>query len=121
MEPITSAEDYPTIIHGTNNAAWSLIAKDPKGINKMNRNHIHFATGLLGEEGVISGMRYNCTVLIYLDLEKALKDGITFFKSENGVVLSEGVNNEGYIPKEYFKKVVTKKGETLWPPQEGGN
>jgi 2'-phosphotransferase len=115
MEQIMSAEEYPTIIHGTNNAAWSLIGKDPKGINKMKRNHIHFATGLLGEEGVISGMRHSCTVLIYLDLEKALKDGIKFFKSENGVILSEGLNNEGYIPKEYFKKVVTRKGEQLWP------
>lgn len=117
MVQITSADEYPTIIHGTNNAAWSLIEKDPKGIRKMKRNQIHFATGLLGEEGVISGMRQNCTVLMYLDLEKALKDGITFFKSENGVVLSEGVNKEGYIPKEYFKKVVTRKGEQLWPKE----
>jgi RNA:NAD 2'-phosphotransferase (TPT1/KptA family) len=50
-----------------------------------------------------------------LDLEKALKDGVTFFKSENGVVLTEGVKGEGYIPKDYFKKVVTTKGEILWP------
>jgi 2'-phosphotransferase len=117
MEPITSAAEYPNIIHGTNMSAWGLISKDPKGINRMKRNHIHFATGLLGEDGVISGMRYSCTVLIYLDLDKALKDGVTFFKSENGVVLTEGVNGEGYIPKEYFKKVVTTKGEILWPPQ----
>ena len=117
MEPVTSAAEYPNIIHGTNTAAWALISKDPKGISRMKRNHIHFATGLLGEDGVISGMRYSCTVLIYLDLDKALKDGVTFFKSENGVVLTEGVNGEGYIPKEYFKKVVTTKGEILWSPQ----
>jgi 2'-phosphotransferase len=86
MQPITSIADYPNIIHGTNTSAWDLILKDPKGLSRMNRNHIHFATGLLGEDGVISGMRYSCTILIYLDLEKALKDGVTFFKSENGVV-----------------------------------
>jgi len=74
----------------------------------MKRNHIHFATGLLGEEGVISGMRHSCNVLIYIDLEKALKDGVKFFKSENGVVLTEGVNGEGYLPNDYFKKVVMK-------------
>ena len=83
----------------------------------MGRNHIHFATGLLGEEGVISGMRMTATVLIYIDLEKALKDGILFFRSENGVVLTEGLNNEGYLPKDYFLKVVTKKGDVLWEPQ----
>jgi 2'-phosphotransferase len=115
MEPILSAAEYPTIIHGTNVKAWTLISKNPHGLSRMQRNHIHFATGLLGEEGVISGMRYNCTVLIYIDLERALKDGILFFKSENGVVLTEGLNGEGYLPKEYFSKVVTTKGEVLWP------
>jgi 2'-phosphotransferase len=115
MQPITSAPEYPNIIHGTNALAWALISKDPKGLSRMDRNHIHFATGLLGENGVISGMRHSCTVLIYLDLEKALKDGMTFFKSENGVVLTEGVNGEGYIPKDYFTKVTTTKGDILWP------
>jgi 2'-phosphotransferase len=119
MQPITSADEYPNIIHGTNASAWALISKDPKGLSRMNRNHIHFATGLLGEDGVISGMRYSCTVLIYLDLEKALKDGVTFFKSDNGVVLTEGVNGEGHIPTDYFIKVVTTKGEILWPKADG--
>lgn len=116
MSPITSAVDYPTIIHGTNYKAWTLIAKDPRGLSRMSRNHIHFATGLLGQDGVISGMRHSCTVLIYIDLEKALEAGIKFFKSENGVVLTEGLN-EGYLPKEYFSKVVTTEGEVLWPPK----
>jgi len=71
--------------------------------------------GFLGEDGVISGMRYSCMVLVYLDLEKCLEDGIKFFKSENGVVLTKGLNGEGYILKEYFRKVVTTKGEKLWP------
>ena len=81
----------------------------------MKRNHIHFATGFLGEETVISGMRMHCTVFIYVDLEKALENGIKFWKSENGVVLTEGENEKGYLSKEYFKKVVTNKGEILWP------
>ena len=81
----------------------------------MNRNHIHFATGLLGEEGVISGMRYSCNVLIYIDLVKALEGGIKFFKSENGVILTEGLNGEGCLPKDYFAKVVNKTGDVLWP------
>jgi len=50
-----------------------------------------------------------------VDLEKALGDEIKFFKSENGVVLTEGENGEGFLSKEYFKKVVTNKGEVLWP------
>lgn len=119
MPRILSAEEYPNVIHGTNPKAWALIAQDPKGLSKMKRNHIHFATGLLGDEGVISGMRYSCTHLIYLDFEKALKDGIEFFRSENGVVLTAGVNNEGYLPKDYFLKVVNQRtGEIEWPLKE---
>jgi len=117
MQEITSAGEYPTIIHGTHRTAWGLISEDPRGLSRMKRNHIHFATGMIGEKGVISGMRFTCTVLIYVDLEKALRDGIKFFKSENGVVLTEGERGEGYLSKEYFKKVVTNKGEVLWPLQ----
>jgi 2'-phosphotransferase len=113
MTPILSAEEYPIIIHGTNYKAWDLISKDRQGLSRMNRNHIHFATGLLGEDGVISGMRHSCTVLIYLDTAKALDVGVKFFKSENGVVLTEGI--DGHLPKEYFSKVVSTKGEVLWP------
>jgi len=44
--------------------------------------------------------------LIYIDLEKALEDGVKFFKSENAIVLTDGVNGEGYLPNDYFKNVV---------------
>lgn len=84
----------------------------------MSRVHVHFATGpslrtVLGkgvvdesrddadaagsavpEEDeravVISGMRSDAQVLIYINVRKALEMGIPFWKSENGVVLSEG-------------------------------
>jgi RNA:NAD 2'-phosphotransferase (TPT1/KptA family) len=52
-----------------------------------------------GEEGdqgeeqraVISGMRNDAQILIYINLRKALEMGVPFWMSENGVVLSEGV------------------------------
>jgi len=53
-------------------------------------------------------MRSSCDVLIYIDLEKALEDGIKFYKSENGVVLTEGVDGEGYLPNDYFRQVILK-------------
>jgi RNA:NAD 2'-phosphotransferase (TPT1/KptA family) len=39
-------------------------------------------------------------------LEKALGDGIKFYKSDNGVILSPGVGEKGLIGPEYFLKVV---------------
>ena len=60
-------------------------------------------------------MRHSCTHFIYIDFNKAWKDGVKFFKSENGVVLTDGVKGEGHLPKEYFSKVVARNGEVLWP------
>lgn len=78
----------------------------------MTRQHIHFATGLPGDSGVISGMRKSADVLIYIDMNKALGDGIKFFKSTNGVILTEGVS--GVLPTRYFARVVmAKTGESL--------
>ncbi|KAI9672697.1 MAG: hypothetical protein M1831_000132 [Alyxoria varia] len=71
---------------------------------------------------VLSGMRNTSTLLIFLDLKKALKRGgggvgegevvVKFWMSANGVVLSEG-NEEGIVPMEFFSKVVEKGGAVL--------
>ena len=51
----------------------------------MARTHIHFASEA-------RQMRANtwANVLLKLDLEKALQEGYKFFRSSNGVVLTEG-------------------------------
>lgn len=70
----------------------------------MNRQHIHCAKGMPGE--VISGMRESSKVVIEIDVAKAMKDGIKFFESENGVILSAGI--DGIIAPQYFKNVIFK-------------
>jgi 2'-phosphotransferase len=101
-----------TVVHGTFYAAWDAILRT-SGLKPMSRVHVHFATGpslhsvidgskeegeakktvgILDEErAVISGMRNDAQILIYLNVRKALDMGIPFWMSENGVVLSEGV------------------------------
>ncbi len=106
MKPIRSAEDAPVVVHGTSRAAYRLIATTG-GLKPMGRQHIHFALGLPGATGVISGMRASCEVFIYIDLEQALADGIPFFRSENGVILSPG-DKTGCIAPSYFSRVVTR-------------
>lgn len=69
----------------------------------MNRNHIHFSIGKPGENEVISGMRYSSEILIYIDVERAMKDGIVFQLSSNNVILSKGIDN--ILGTNYFKKV----------------
>ena len=43
---------------------WDSIKQS--GLNKMQRNHIHFASGHKGT--VISGMRHDCNLYIEIDL-----------------------------------------------------
>ena len=95
----------------------------------MGRNHIHFASGLpagftpfsnstpgeTAEGGekeatapVISGMRKNSSVLVYVDIDAALAAGIKFFLSENGVILTEG-DEKGLLSYEFFKRVESRK------------
>jgi 2'-phosphotransferase len=80
----------------------------------MTRNHIHFAKGLPGDSGVISGMRSSAQVLIYLNVPLALQDGVPLLLSANGVILSPGI--KGVIAPKYFLKAVdAKTGEVIFP------
>jgi 2'-phosphotransferase len=115
-----------TVVHGTFHAAWPAILASG-GLRCMGRNQVHFATGppldsVLDEgakgldgEKVISGMRRDAQVLIYVDLRKALAAGCPFWRSENGVILSEGMATgegdakQGVVPVEFFDVAVEKK------------
>lgn len=124
LTPIVDEADVPaTAVHGTTHANWLLIVASG-GLKPMGRNHVHFATGLpagftsVGDAGamngevaapVISGMRKSSTVLVWLDVKRAMAAGLKFGRSENGVVLTEG-NAEGLVPLELFQRVEDRKG-----------
>ena len=124
LESITIDSELPsTVVHGTTTKAWPLILSSG-GLKKMTRNHVHFAPGLpagfkslaeaaatgdeVKKEPVISGMRNSSSVLIYIDIKAALEGGIKFWRSANGVILSEG-NEKGLVPVEYFRRVEERR------------
>ncbi|KAI1437739.1 RNA 2'-phosphotransferase, Tpt1 [Xylaria sp. CBS 124048] len=125
--PVTlEAGNIPNVVvHGTYFAFWPAIVA-AGGLKKMNRTHVHFGTGLPdGDAGgspgqvhgvevedeessapVISGMRADAEILVFVDVERALREdeGMKWWISENRVVLTEG-NAEGLVPLKYFKEV----------------
>ena len=131
---ITNPNSIPeTAVHGTFSGLWETILNSG-GLRAMNRNHIHLATGpplsnFINEDGkwidtanrdavsdqkaVISGMRRDAQILIYIDIQKALNAGIQFWESENHVVLTEGVAKIDEIKKvlstEYWHSVIEIK------------
>lgn len=80
------------------------------GLNRMNRQHIHFS---LEKNHKLPCYKQNARIWIFLNLEKALRDGYKFFLSENNVLLSPG-NDKGFIPSEYFVKVLNKKKREMY-------
>ena len=84
-------------IHGTYSEFLPSIMS--QGLSKMSRAYIHCAAGLPHE--VKSGMRKDCDVFIYVDMKKAMADGIEFRMSANDVILTKGIN--GYLPPKYFE------------------
>ncbi|KAK6428950.1 tRNA 2'-phosphotransferase [Oleoguttula sp. CCFEE 5521] len=132
LTPITADNMPAMVVHGTTRSAWPLILASG-GLKPMGRNHVHFATDLppawsklqaesansvaavddvTAKAAVVSGMRTSSSVLIYLDLAKALEKGIKFGLSENGVVLTEG-DESGLVPIGSFSKVEERGGEGL--------
>ena len=83
---------YAEVIHGTYYKAWEGIRNS--GMKRFARNHMHFAKGY--PKGlVISGMRSNIEVVIEINVERAMLDGIRFFRSQNDVILTSG--EDGFL------------------------
>ena len=121
LQPITAEGIPETAIHGTTHSAWVQIVASG-GLKPMGRNHVHLASGLPAgfksiidqdkdsiAAPVISGMRKSSTVLIFLDVQKAMDAGLKFWRSDNDVILSEG-DEKGIVPLEFFRRVEDRTG-----------
>lgn len=99
----------------------------------MGRQHVHFALRvpdsslpsaaaslsdpLVGTSNtsipVISGMRTMAQVLIWVDVKRSLAGGLKWWKSANGVILTEGDANK-FVQMEWVDRVEKRDGELIW-------
>uniref|UniRef100_K3WIU9 2'-phosphotransferase n=1 Tax=Globisporangium ultimum (strain ATCC 200006 / CBS 805.95 / DAOM BR144) TaxID=431595 RepID=K3WIU9_GLOUD len=112
LTPLETPDAIDKCIHGTYIKFWESIRET--GLSRMTRNHIHFTTQEVVEGDVVSGMRTDCNLLLYIDFPLALADGIKFFRSSNNVVLSPGFEDSGMIDRKYFLKAVHRDGTTVY-------
>ncbi|KAM5554880.1 hypothetical protein ABKV19_023013 [Rosa sericea] len=108
LKPILSFEEVPVCVHGTYRKNLDSILES--GLKCMTRLHVHFASGLPTDGEVISGMRRDVNILIFLDIRKALAEGMKFYISDNKVILTEGF--DGVVPVKYFEKIES------WPSRK---
>ena len=98
-------------VHGTYQNLWPSIfihgfLAGGTG-EKRRRNHIHFAPYDYNDKRVISGMRRDCDVAVYLDLRGAMSAGVSFYMSENQVILTPGIR--GRLSPRFIAKAVNFK------------
>jgi len=105
LEPLTEATAPPEAVHGTYTSAWASIKTS--GLHRMSRNHVHLAKALPSAPGgVISGMRASCHVAVWVDVPAAIRAGVPFYRSQNGVVLTPGEGETGALPPRFFTRAV---------------
>ncbi|XP_058505319.1 tRNA 2'-phosphotransferase 1 [Solea solea] len=117
LKPVlTGSPDCPAeAAHGSYLSKWSSIQH--QGLSRMKRTHIHLASGLPGEDGVISGMRKDCDLAVFIDVPKALADGIEFFRSENDVLLTAGDAEGKLLPKYFSRALRLRPTQSILPLQ----
>ena len=83
------------------------------------RNMLHTIPFLPKDKRIVSGLRHNSEVLLWLDFDELLKDGIRFYQSVNNVMMTPG-DKHGNIPTKYIHKVTdTKTGKNVRIDDQG--
>lgn len=95
--------ELETIVHGTYKNHLKNIMTS--GLNSGTRDHIHCVKSVKQEL-----MRPNCNARVYINVQKAMDDGIKFYESKNGVVLTPGVD-QVLAPKYLSVKAKNSSGE----------
>ena len=125
LEPFDDKDDLTNCFHGT--YLKHIFSINENGLDTQERNHIHFAKP--DENGKItSGARKNTEIFYKVDPVAREKNKIQFFLSDNGVVLTRGV--DGKVPpqclegpwlfpheneqdKDYRKRLVATRRELM--------
>jgi len=85
------------LYHGTSRRFLTPILKE--GLKKMNRNHVHLSSNV--ETAISVGSRhdrrYTGVIILVIDVKGMLRAGHVFYRSDNGVWLTDNV------PAEYLK------------------
>ena len=110
---LTTQEAPGFVVHLTTKQAWEMIAA--QGLRHFKRNHIHFVGRIPSPGEKVAGVREDADVCIFIDTTKAIDDGIPFFVTPSGVVVSSG-DEHGVIDCKYMVKVTHRNtGKQLYP------
>lgn len=84
---LTPISPPDALYHGTGSAAIAVIQRE--GLRKMRRHHVHLSADVA--TAVKVGSRHGAPVVFLVDAGSMARDGHQFYRSENGVWLTESV------------------------------
>ena len=83
----SAAEPPPVLYHGTGETSVEAILRD--GLKRMERHHVHLSADVDTARGV--GGRHGKPAVLTIDAAAMRADGVTFYRSANGVWLVDEV------------------------------
>ena len=92
MLELKEAEPPKYLYHGT--ASRFLPAIQAEGIRKMSRQYVHLSGDF--ETAMAVGRRHGIPVVVTIDAAAMARDGVSFYRAENGVWLC------GHVEPKYF-------------------
>ena len=93
---LTAVKPPRYLYHGA--AARFLAAIRQEGIRKMSRQYVHLSSDF--QTAMEVGRRHGSPVVLTINAEVMTHDGVTFYRSENGVWLCEHIAPEYLLNKE---------------------
>ncbi|CAI0439473.1 unnamed protein product [Linum tenue] len=111
-----SVDDIREAVRRDNKQRFGLVEENGELLIRANQGHtvkVVESESLLQpilSADELAGMRRNVNVLIFLNVKKALEDGMKLYISENKVILTEGF--DGVVPVKYFEKIES------WPARQ---
>ncbi|KAI5853462.1 KptA family-domain-containing protein [Tricharina praecox] len=117
LTPLLGADLPETLVHGSFYAFLPAILSSG-GLARQRRTHVHLTTPSsltsLESGSAVSGMRKDAEVVFHIDARAARdRGGLKFWRSANGVLLTEG-DEAGRLSMEFVSRVEDRKGELLW-------
>ena len=96
LDEITEA--LPYLIHGTEERFRASIERF--GLLKMGRTHVHCIAcdpAEIATTQVISGFKKQSNLIVVVNMQKTMDDGMKWYRAKNGVVLTEGPISPEYL------------------------
>mmetsp|Transcript_44046 Transcript_44046/g.79755 ORF Transcript_44046/g.79755 Transcript_44046/m.79755 type:complete len:197 (-) Transcript_44046:99-689(-) len=114
LREVTDATELPVLCHGTYSRLWPKI--QTLGLRSKRRNHIHcIAVDLadpVNQGRALSGTLGESDVIVYIDAEKAMAEGVVFLWVDDNVVLTRGYPHHNTLPPHLFS------GHARWSWEE---